>query len=134
MVLCAKTVPRNHANKNMLHKNNDFTPFSPSKDNPGLKELKNRKGKKNMDPLGKVTEAFVKESKELLGCNLVGVYLHGSAVMGCFNEKKSDIDLLVVVNGGISDEIKRRYMDMVVKRNAEAPGKGIEMSIVRKEV
>lgn len=26
--LGAKTVPRNHANKNMPHKDNDFTPFS----------------------------------------------------------------------------------------------------------
>lgn len=87
-----------------------------------------------MNLLETITEAFVKESREILGDNLVGVYLHGSAVMGCFNEKKSDIDLLVLVNEGISDEIKMRYMDMVVRLNADAPEKGIEMSIVRKEV
>lgn len=62
------------------------------------------------------------------------MYLHGSAVMGCFNKEKSDIDLLVVVNDEISDEIKKQYMDMVVLLNKDASGKGIEMSIVRKVV
>ena len=87
-----------------------------------------------MDVISKITGAFVKESREILGDNLVGVYLHGSAVMGCFHAKKSDIDLLVVVNDGISDEIKIKYMEMVVRLNADAPEKGIEMSIVKKEV
>lgn len=54
--------------------------------------------------------------------------------MACFNEKKSDVDLLVVVNTEISDDVKRQYMDMVVELNALAPSKGIELSIVRKEV
>ena len=87
-----------------------------------------------MSLLESVTKAFVRESREILGGNLVGVYLHGSAAMGCFHEKKSDIDLLVVVNEKISDEIKMRYMDMVVRLNKDAPEKGIEMSIVRKDV
>ena len=54
--------------------------------------------------------------------------------MGCFNEKKSDIDLLVAVEEGLSDGVKLRYMDMVVRLNEEAPPKGIEMSIVRRAV
>lgn len=87
-----------------------------------------------MSILKSVTDAFVMESREILSKNLVGVYLHGSAVMGCFNEEKSDIDLLVVVNEKVSDETKMRYMDMVVRLNEDAPEKGIEMSIVRKDV
>lgn len=87
-----------------------------------------------MNLLESVTGNFVKESREILGKNLVGVYLHGSAVMGCFNERKSDIDLLVVVYEEIPDEVKKRYMDMVVRLNEAAPPKGIEMSIVRKNV
>jgi len=31
----------------------------------------------------------------ILGNNLTGIYLHGSAVMGCFQPGKSDIDLLL---------------------------------------
>lgn len=81
-----------------------------------------------------VTEAFAERSRALLGENLVGVYLHGSAAMGCFNEQKSDIDLLTVVNGAPPDEDKRRYMDMVVDLNARAPSKGIEFSMIRADV
>ena len=87
-----------------------------------------------MDRLKIVTENFVTQSKEILGDNLVGIYLHGSAVMGCFNEKTSDIDLLVVIHRDMSEEEKHRYMDMVVELNTLAPAKGIEMSIIKKSV
>lgn len=87
-----------------------------------------------MEKLESLLENFVRQSKNILGDNLTGIYLHGSAVMGCFNSKKSDIDLLVVVNDDISDEIKRQYMDMVVELNREAPEKGIELSIVKEAV
>ncbi|MDE7313785.1 MAG: DUF4111 domain-containing protein [Eubacterium sp.] len=81
-----------------------------------------------------ITENFVKQSQVILGDHLVGIYLHGSAVMGCFHEKKSDIDLLTVVDEPLSNETKRQYMDMVVQLNTCAPEKGIELSIVRKNV
>lgn len=87
-----------------------------------------------MDRLQMVTESFVKQSLEILGDNLAGVYLHGSAAMGCYNDEKSDIDLLVVIHNDMSDEEKRRYMDMVVELNASAPTKGIEFSIIKKSV
>lgn len=87
-----------------------------------------------MNILENVLENFVKQSQNILGDNLVGIYLHGSAVMGCFHEKKSDIDLLIVVDTALSNEIKCRYMDMVMELNTYAPKKGIEFSIVRKNV
>lgn len=87
-----------------------------------------------MSILESVTNDFVARSWEILGDNLVGIYLHGSAVMGCFNPKKSDIDLLVVVNDDVPAVTKRRFMDMVVELNGHAPEKGIEMSVVRKDV
>ena len=77
---------------------------------------------------------FTGRSKRILGEKLVGVYLHGSSVMGCFNPEKSDIDLIVTVSSPVSDEEKSAFMDMVVELNARAPKKGIEMSIVREEV
>jgi len=40
---------------------------------------------------------FTEMSKKILGNNLVGIYLHGSAAMGCFNPKKSDLDLILIV-------------------------------------
>lgn len=81
-----------------------------------------------------ITKSFVEQSRGILGDELVGVYLHGSAAMGCFNARKSDIDLLVVVKGTIPDEVKRRFMEMVVELNAHAPEKGLELSIVREDV
>jgi len=33
-----------------------------------------------------VINSFVEKSKEILQDNLVGVYLHGSAVMGCYKD------------------------------------------------
>ena len=80
-----------------------------------------------------VLNRFVSRSEKILKENLVGIYLHGSAVMGCFNPNKSDIDLIVVVNGPMDDSTKREYMDMVVELNEEGPAKGIEMSIVTKD-
>lgn len=65
-----------------------------------------------------VIACFTEMSKRVLGNNLVGVYLHGSAAMGCFNPKKSDLDFLLVE---------------VVRLNEEAPAKGLELSIVKKE-
>ena len=41
-----------------------------------------------MDVLNDLLKSFVAQSQNILGDNLVGIYLHGSAVMGCFNEKK----------------------------------------------
>ncbi len=80
-----------------------------------------------------LTDGFVKRSEEILKDNLVGVYLHGSLAMGCFNPLKSDVDLIVVVEDPLSDPVKREYLDMVTEYNAEGPAKGIEMSIVRRE-
>ena len=79
-----------------------------------------------------VINSFVEKSKEILQDNLVGVYLHGSAVMGCYNPAKSDIDLIVVVKESIEDSVKSTFMDMVIDLNEKGPAKGIEMSIVKR--
>ncbi|MFF2912717.1 aminoglycoside adenylyltransferase domain-containing protein [Paenibacillus sp. NPDC057934] len=48
--------------------------------------------------LDRIQALFVEE----LGENLVGVYLHGSLAMGCFNPSQSDIDVLIVVKETVS--------------------------------
>ena len=87
-----------------------------------------------MDEYRNLLDSLVQQSKNILGDNLVGIYLHGSAVMGCFNDKKSDLDFIVVIKTDISNEIKRQYMDLAVEINKQAPVKGIEFSIVRENV
>lgn len=76
---------------------------------------------------------FTEMSKQILGSNLVGVYLHGSAAMGCFNRKKSDLDLILIIEGDISDMVKMEFMRHVVGLNEEAPEKGFELSVVKRE-
>ena len=79
-------------------------------------------------------KGFIEQTRSILQDNLVGIYLHGSAVMGCFNPRKSDIDLIIVVERPLTDAVKRAYMDMVFRYSALGPAKGIEMSIVLRKV
>lgn len=76
---------------------------------------------------------FVEMSKEILEDNLIGIYLHGSLAMNCFNSEKSDLDLIIVVNSDISMGAKLDYLENVLKLNEEAPAKGIELSVVKRE-
>ena len=46
--------------------------------------------------------------ERVLGDDLVGVYLHGSLVLGCFNPQQSDVDVLVVTRRRIDDDAQRR--------------------------
>ncbi|MDE7274293.1 MAG: DUF4111 domain-containing protein [Lachnospiraceae bacterium] len=87
-----------------------------------------------MDEYSNVIGDFVRQNRIILGENLVGIYLHGSAVMGCFNGQKSDLDFIIVIKDEFPDATKRAYMDMVVALNKQAPEKGIELSIVRENV
>ena len=74
--------------------------------------------------------AFVDGTRAILGEALSGVYLHGSMAMGCFHPRGSDIDLIVVVDRAPEDAVKRRYMDLIVALDAQAPPKGLELSVV----
>lgn len=55
-------------------------------------------------------DAVVAALKSVLGADLVGVYLHGSAVLGCFGPH-SDIDVVVVSRRATEDETKRRLIE-----------------------
>lgn len=85
----------------------------------------------DMTEFCKLLDSFVQQSINILGNNLTGIYLHGSAVMGCFRSSKSDLDLLIVVKEDIPKETKHQYMDMVVLHNKQAPAKGLELSILQ---
>lgn len=86
------------------------------------------------DRLQRLLNDFAAQSRDILRDNLVGIYLHGSAAMGCFRWEQSDVDLLVVVRNTVADDVKRRYMDMTVALNRQAPAKGMEISVIRREI
>ncbi len=78
-------------------------------------------------------DSIVESCKKTLGENLIGVYLHGSAAMGCFNPLKSDIDLLIVVKERLPVEQKREIIDFILQLVEKAPPKGLELSVVTQD-
>lgn len=80
-----------------------------------------------------MTGKIVETCKKIFENKLVGVYLHGSMVMGGFNPDKSDIDVIIVINDDISDNQKHEFMKNIVELNKLAPAKGIEMSVVKRK-
>lgn len=92
-----------------------------------------------MEEMERLVELFVERSRQILGEDLAGIYLHGSAAMGCYNPAKSDLDLIVVVRNRLSNGRKRAFMDMVTELSALLPcteetHAGIEMSVVLQEI
>lgn len=60
-------------------------------------------------------ERYVADVHAMLGDELVGVYLHGSLAMGCFNPVQSDLDLLVVTRTPMSLATKRDVADHLLR-------------------
>ena len=75
-------------------------------------------------------DELVEQFKRILQTHLVGVYLHGSLAMGCFNPLRSDVDFLVVVDAKLSADIKQRIIDFALPLSDRAPTKGLEFSVV----
>ena len=63
------------------------------------------------------------------GAALVGVYLHGSAVLGDWLPLRSDVDVLVIVTDTTTREITERLVS-VLAGERDGPGAGLEASIV----
>ena len=59
------------------------------------------------DAIRQQVKRFVRDVRAILGEHLVGIYLHGSLAMGCFNPEFSDVDLLVVLKRPMLPETKR---------------------------
>jgi len=67
---------------------------------------------------------------EILGDNLVGIYLHGSIAQKAFRWNASDVDFLIVVQSEPSDDAKRKLLDTTIYLSEFAPPKGLEWSVV----
>jgi len=67
-------------------------------------------------------ENFIGQITTLLTGNLVGIYLHGSLAMACFNLRRSDLDLLVITYVCIPAVIKRQLAELhLIASNAPHP-------------
>jgi predicted nucleotidyltransferase len=57
--------------------------------------------------------------RDLLGANLLGVYLHGSLVLGCFNPARSDVDLLAVTRRRIAAESRPPLVGVLMRTSSD---------------
>jgi hypothetical protein len=67
---------------------------------------------------------------EALGDNLVGAYLHGSAVLGGFHPDRSDADVLVVVHHSLSSQDRHELASQLNSQALPVPAVTLEMSVV----
>jgi predicted nucleotidyltransferase len=65
-------------------------------------------------PVRMQIETFCQHAKDLLGSELIAIYLHGSLAMGCFNPERSDIDILVVTQQRMPIKIKYQIMTLLL--------------------
>lgn len=94
------------------------------------KPLKTSEKQYDMKNIDVILSEIKSVSSNIIGDDLVGVYIHGSYAFGCYNPHKSDIDYLVVVNSPMTEEKKLEYLTAVLRINEAATKKGIEMSVV----
>src|SRR5438067_1073349 len=73
---------------------------------------------------------IIDEFQRMLTTNLVGVYLHGSLAMGCFNPTTSDIDFIVVVNTPLSLEAKQKIVAFSLETAEKVSPNSLEFSVV----
>ncbi|URZ86505.1 aminoglycoside adenylyltransferase domain-containing protein [Floricoccus penangensis] len=79
-------------------------------------------------------ENIVISSKKILKENLLGIYLHGSIVLGSFNPLISDLDYIIVVKEKLLTSDKEKIMqDVIEKLLPLAPKKGLEFHILLTE-
>ena len=65
-----------------------------------------------------------------VGPNLLGLYLHGSLAMGCFNPARSDLDLLVLTGDTMLAGAKRAVVALLLERSGDPYP--IEISFLRR--
>ena len=75
-------------------------------------------------------DALIGQIKTTLQSNLIGIYLHGSLAMGCFNPRTSDIDFLVVLRTKPNVIAKQRIIDSILALSEKAPANGFEFSVI----
>jgi streptomycin 3"-adenylyltransferase len=73
-------------------------------------------------------DALVHDLVAGLGANLIGVYLHGSLALGCFNPQRSDLDLLVVTHTALPATTQRDIAHLLL--DASGKPQPLEISIL----
>jgi streptomycin 3"-adenylyltransferase len=84
--------------------------------------------------MDRVSEAYAQAvasaAGSVLGSRLVGVYLHGSAVLGGFDARRSDVDVLVVSDGPVPAAQRTATAGALGQQRLPCPARGLELSVV----
>lgn len=78
------------------------------------------------DLLRGITESYL----NILGENLVGIYVHGSLAFGCFTKGISDVDYIAVVKTEPSSDQKTEIIKETLRLEEQNPPKGLEMHVL----
>lgn len=79
----------------------------------------------------RVLRELLSAVQSIIHDNLIGLYLHGSLAMDCYNSRSSDIDIIVVAGKSLSEEQRRRVIEHL--KGVCSKGRRIELSIVCQE-
>lgn len=66
------------------------------------------------EPVRRQVEMFTDQLAGILAEQIVGIYLHGSLALGCFNPQRSDLDLLVVTRDTLSLTHRRAVIELLL--------------------
>jgi hypothetical protein len=78
-------------------------------------------------------EELVSKLKLVLNNNLVGIYLHGSIPMNCFNSESSDIDILVLTKNSLTETQRTNLVSDYNSVKNNCPNK-IELNVITSKV
>jgi len=67
---------------------------------------------------------------KVLGRAVAGTYLHGSAVLGGFDARRSDVDILAVSGAALSGAQQAAIAAAVSEEQLPGPARGLELSVV----
>jgi streptomycin 3"-adenylyltransferase len=74
-------------------------------------------------------EQLIHDIVSCLQEQLIGIYLHGSLAMGCFNPERSDLDILVITGQALPLQRKRRLIEGLLRLSRQP--QPIEISFVQ---
>lgn len=64
-------------------------------------------------------DALTLELRSILGDDLVGLYVHGSLVLGCFSAERSDVDVIAVSRRATIDDERHRLGELMLRSSAD---------------